>query len=140
MCDLTADQHRTFSCSTRSPSAARRFVDDHCCPEHGHLAKDALLLITSELVTNAVFYGKPPIAVQLCCLGTEIRLTVGDAGPGGTGLRIVAGIAREWGTTRLADSNAVWCRVPTGVIPEQREPETRARPTEERQESYTYQQ
>jgi two-component sensor histidine kinase len=151
MCDLTRDQHRTFSSSTRSPSAARRFVDYHCCPAHGHLAKDALLLITSELVTNAVFYGQPPISVQLCCLGTEIRLTVGDAGPGlpdeqgtsgrlGTGLRIVGGIAREWGTTRLTDRNEVWCRVPTGVIPEQREPGMPARPAEERQESYTHQQ
>lgn len=151
MCDLTPDQHRTFSCSTRSPSAARRFVDAQCCLEHGHLAKDALLLITSELVTNAVFYGQPPIVVQLSCLGTEIRLTVGDGGPGlpdeqgtsgrlGTGLRIVGGIAKEWGTTRLADGHAVWCRVPTGVLPAQRGPGIPLRPAPERHESYTHQQ
>jgi anti-sigma regulatory factor (Ser/Thr protein kinase) len=151
MCDLTTDQSRSFPSSTRSPSAARRFVDGHCCPGHGDLAKDALLLITSELVTNAVFYGKPPITVQLSCLGTEIRLTVGDAGPGlpdeqgtsgrqGTGLRIVGGIAREWGTARSAGCNEVWCRVPTGVIPEQREPGIPAQPTKQRQESYTHQQ
>jgi signal transduction histidine kinase len=151
MCDLTPDQHRTFSGSTRSPAVARRFVDDHCCAEHGHLAKDALLLITSELVTNAVCYGRPPITVQLCCLGTEIRLTVGDAGPGlpdeqgtsgrlGTGLRIVAGIAREWGSTRLAAGNEVWCRVPSGLLPAQRQPGVPARPAAERQEHYTHQQ
>lgn len=151
MCDLTPDQHRTFSTSTRSPSAARRFVDAHCCPEHSAFAQDALLLITSELVTNAVFYGQPPITVQLCCRGTEIRLVVGDAGPGlpdeqgtsgrlGTGLRIVAGIAKEWGTTRRAGSNEVWCRVPTGVIPAQRGPGIPARPAEERHHSYTHQQ
>ncbi len=109
-----------------------------------------MLLVTSELVTNAVFHGRAPITVQLCCHETEIRLTVGDAGPGlpdergksrllGTGLRIVAGIAKEWGTTSLAGSNEVWCRVPTGVIPAQRGPGIPGRRTGERHDSYTYQ-
>jgi hypothetical protein len=118
-------------------------VAGHCCATHGYLARDALMLITSELVTNAVLYGSPPITVQLCCHVTEVRLTVGDTGTWhpegqgpskglGTGLRIVAGIAKEWGTTPLADGKEVWCRVPTGVVPLQRTAETPAQLAVER--------
>src|SRR5512142_2242590 len=113
MCDVTADNCATYSDSVLTiPSAARTFVRTHGCPEHGTFVMGALELVTSELVTNSVLYGLPPITVQLCCLGTEVRLAVRDAGPTlpdeqgtsgglGLGLVIVAQIAREWGTTPL---------------------------------------
>jgi hypothetical protein len=150
MCELTPDQRASFSGSNQSPAFARSFVDGRCCPEHGHLARDALLLVTSELVTNAVLHGCPPITVQLRCHETEIQLTVGDAsgslpeeqgtsGRMGTGLRIVAGIAREWGTTPVAGGKEVWCRVPTGVVPAQRTPGASERRATQREDSFTHQ-
>lgn len=145
MCDLTPDQFVTFSDSLLGPSEARRFVGQHSCPEHGTMAVDALLLITSELVTNAVRYGEPPIVLRLSCLASEVRLSVSDAGPElpreqgtrgcpgetqarlqpedgkhgslGLGLVIVAQTSREWGTTPLAIGKEVWCRVSTGGPP-----------------------
>ena len=126
MCDLTPDQLTTFPDSRFSPLHARAFVREHACPEHGRAALDALMLVTSELVTNAVLCGAPPILVRLTCLGSEIHVTVGDTGiepPGGQGafagspigLLVVADVADEWGTTMLVSGKEVWCRVATGV-------------------------
>ena len=128
MCDLTPDQFATFPDSKFSPMHARAFVREHGCPEHASAALGARLLVTSELVTNAVLHGTPPISVQLRCLGAEVQVVVGDMGielpdrqgvPGcpGVGLRIVADVADEWGTTPLLSGKEVWCRIPTGVMP-----------------------
>jgi anti-sigma regulatory factor (Ser/Thr protein kinase) len=135
VCDLTPDLLVTFSASLAAPSEARTHVRKHGCPEHGALALDALLLITSELVTNAVQHGRPPIVFRLSCLTSEIRLSVSDEGPelpreqgtrgaphsagrlprvGGLGLVILDQTSREWGTTPLATGKEVWSFVPTG--------------------------
>lgn len=142
MCDLTPDLLVTFSASLTAPSEARSHVRQHGCPEHGALALDALLLITSELVTNALLHGQPPIVLRLSCLTSEIRLSVSDHGPDlpreqgtrgapgrteprltreergslGLGLAIVAKTSREWGTTPLPTGKEVWSLVPTGML------------------------
>ncbi|MGZ4520828.1 MAG: ATP-binding protein [Mycobacteriaceae bacterium] len=94
---------------------------------------EALQLATSELVTNAVLYGRSPIELQLRCWRSEVRLAVADAGvmldeesghPGGLGqgLRIISKISKSWGTTPLATGKEVWCVLATGMIPMQRRP------------------
>lgn len=144
MCDLTPDQRVTLSDSVRAPSDARNYVRQHGCPQHLIFAMDALLLITSELVTNAVRYGQPPIVLRLDCLISESRISVSDTGPDlprglaargdtgdprarlpregargslGMGLIIVAKASREWGTDPLTIGKEVWCRIPTGILP-----------------------
>lgn len=144
MCDVTPDDSVTYAASLASPTDARTYVRQHGCPAHAAIALDALLLIASELVTNAVRYGRPPIVLRLSCLVSEVRLSVADAGPGlpleqgrrprlgeteprlppeqgtcgglGLGLLIVAKVAREWGTAPLANGKEIWCRVPTGMV------------------------
>ena len=144
MCDVTPDHSVTFPDSLLAPTDARSFVRQEGCPTHAAIALDALLLITSELVTNAVRYGRPPIVLRLSCLVSEVRLSVTDTGPEtplehgrrprlgeteprfppgqgtrgglGLGLVIVATVAREWGTSPLPIGKEVWCRVPTGML------------------------
>lgn len=147
MCDLTPDQLVTLPDSDLAPFEARSYVRQHACAEHATIAMDALSLIISELVTNAVRHGRPPIVVRLSCLTSQVRLSVsdteprlprqqgrrgaGDSGPRlphapgtrgglGLGLVIVARVAQEWGTNPLAIGKEVWCRVPTGMLPVRR--------------------
>lgn len=126
MCDLTPDRSVLLSSgAARTVAQALDFVRRSVCPEHEETALGALLLVTDELVTNAVRHGRPPVTVHLSCQTDEVRLAVGDAGArfpdepgasGGLGLEIVAKTAREWGATPLAVGKQVWCRVPTGAL------------------------
>ena len=67
-------------------------------------------LALSELVTNAVVHGAPPIVVQVLATADRVRVSVTDASPsqpradetrldatGGRGLAIVAAVAGDWG-------------------------------------------
>ncbi|HEX6878037.1 MAG TPA: ATP-binding protein [Nocardioidaceae bacterium] len=136
MCDLTPDNLVTLSESELAPFEARSYVRQHACPEHATIALDALSLIASELVTNAVRHGQPPIVLRLSCLTSEVRLSVTDTGTRlprprlphaqgtrgglGLGLVIVARVAQEWGTIPLPLGKEVWCRIPTGMLPVRR--------------------
>jgi anti-sigma regulatory factor (Ser/Thr protein kinase) len=70
---------------------------------------DAMLLVTSELVTNGLRHGEPPVLLTLDRRGTRFRLTVTDrgsniprprvAGPeatGGRGLFLVSALSTAW--------------------------------------------
>ena len=128
MCHTTPDLSCALTSSLDSPYAARRFVREQRCADHGTLVTDALQLATSELVTNAVRYGRAPIDLQLSCQTNDVRLAVTDAGvlldeqsgrAGGLGigLRIVSQISKSWGTTPLATGKEVWCVLATGMMP-----------------------
>jgi len=67
-------------------------------------------LALSEVVTNAVVHGEPPIRVHVDATASHLEISVTDAGParpradetrldatGGRGLAIVAAVAGAWG-------------------------------------------
>ena len=106
-------QRVTLAESLRAPARARAWVAEQLgdVPE---LLLDDALLVTSELVTNAVRYGRPEITLGLARIANGVRIEVGDAGDslalpspsvpegnraGGRGLLIVASTAAEWGIT-----------------------------------------
>jgi len=79
--------------------------------------------VVTELVSNAVRYGRAPIGLSIQDLGDRIRIEVTHAGTGrprarfqprarGRGLQIVAAQADSWGTSE--DLSHVWVelRVP----------------------------
>ncbi|GGW54118.1 histidine kinase [Streptomyces lucensis JCM 4490] len=77
-------------------------------------------LILSELVTNAIRYGSPPVGVRLVhgrCLicevsdgsGTSPRLRrAATTDEGGRGLFLVAQFAQRWGTRYTARGKVIW--------------------------------
>ncbi|MFF4246792.1 SpoIIE family protein phosphatase [Streptomyces sp. NPDC001822] len=81
---------------------------------------DATELIVSELVTNAVRYGTPPVVLRLILdrgLICEIRdgsttapymKYAGAVDEGGRGLFIMSHLASLWGTRYAADGKTVW--------------------------------
>lgn len=103
---------------------ARRFVDDN----HVHLAPDVVddaKLLVSEIVTNAVLHGQPPVTLALRVDPPGLGVMVVDAGgaqpdasparpdpsqQSGRGLLIVAALASAWGIspTSPPPGKAVW--------------------------------
>ena len=106
-------QRVTLSESLRAPARARAWIAEHAHDLPEPLVDDALL-ITSELVTNAVRYGEPEIILSLALIPGGLRIEVSDRGEtlpllapmvppgnraGGRGLLIVASAATDWGIT-----------------------------------------
>ncbi|MFH8801290.1 SpoIIE family protein phosphatase [Streptomyces sp. NPDC017936] len=78
-------------------------------------------LMVSELVTNAIRYGRPPIQLRLVHEKNTLICEVSDSGSttphmrrarifdeGGRGLLLVAQLARRWGTRHSPTGKTVW--------------------------------
>jgi signal transduction histidine kinase/DNA-binding NarL/FixJ family response regulator len=106
----------------------RRTLDAWSIP--ASVIEDAVL-IGSELVTNAIVHGQPPIEMRLRRTGSEVSLEVSDAASfyprrrhptpdeeHGRGLGIVEVLVRDWGT-RITDSGkSVWCAIAIPPTPD----------------------
>jgi serine phosphatase RsbU (regulator of sigma subunit)/anti-sigma regulatory factor (Ser/Thr protein kinase) len=111
-------------------AAARRLVRD-AVSDSGELDSelmDAILLVTSELVTNGLRHGEPPVLLTVERIGPRLRLTVSDGGSkiprprmaspestGGRGLFLVSVLSTAWkiephGNERLGagQGTSVW--------------------------------
>ncbi len=79
-------------------------------------------LATSELVTNAVLHGRPPVDLRLRIEGSDALLEVRDRATyqprklrpdeddeHGRGMQIIAALAARWGTRPTEHGKAVWC-------------------------------
>lgn len=110
---------------------ARRFVRDRMLAwaspsADGHFVDD-LLVVTSELVTNAVLHGRGPIELSVALDDAVAEVTVTDSGGGhprlrpdepnaehGRGLVLVDALVDDWGVRRDDDSpetTTVWFRL-----------------------------
>jgi anti-sigma regulatory factor (Ser/Thr protein kinase) len=112
-------------------AAARAFVRGALDAQGGDRRLDDAVLMASELVTNAVTYGRGDMEVAVTASGGRVRVEVSQAsahggtphlkvpGPtdiGGRGLGIVDQLAEIWGTERgPGDQLRVWFELGTGV-------------------------
>lgn len=82
---------------------------------------EVLLLLTSELVTNAVRHGTGPVGVRVACGDEGVRVEVEDQSPtwpvvqavdrdalGGRGLVLVDGLCTSWGVLDGGAGKTVW--------------------------------
>ena len=115
--------------SSRQPGSvaeARRWVEAICRGWAPGSQPAALLLVTSELVTNAITHGEGVVVIDLAYEKGRVRIEVTDQGDApvirtstddpdlthGRGLQIVDALSRRWGTFRLLGSgNTVWADV-----------------------------
>ncbi|WP_147431993.1 ATP-binding SpoIIE family protein phosphatase [Motilibacter peucedani] len=99
----------------------------------GFEAVDAVVLLTDELVTNAVVHAQSPLRLQVRATGTYLRVSVTDESPrlpsprgngveegsqpldavpeGGRGLRLVDLLASRWGVEPLPVGKRIWFEV-----------------------------
>lgn len=94
----------------RAPAAARAFVEEAVADEHvSDAVRDDVVLIASELVTNALKSGATHITIDVDLSSERLLITVDDDGSGwptmlnaadddtsGRGLAIVDHLADEW--------------------------------------------
>ncbi|KAB1990482.1 SpoIIE family protein phosphatase [Streptomyces triticiradicis] len=80
-------------------------------------------LVVSELVTNAIRYGDPPLRLRLI-LGSALICEVSDSGStaphmrrartfdeGGRGLMMVAQLSERWGTRQTPGGKTIWAEI-----------------------------
>jgi anti-sigma regulatory factor (Ser/Thr protein kinase) len=110
----------------QTPARARTLAGEWLSDRIGTEAGFAAELIVSELVTNAVRYGTPPMSLRLI-LGRVLTIEVKDASPtsphlrhartldeGGRGLFIVSQLTDRWGTRRSPQGKTIWAETSRG--------------------------
>lgn len=100
-------------------------------------AVDTVLLVVSELVTNALVHTEGPVRLDLTLVNRRLRVAVADASPrtpvkptsigweatGGRGILLVEAMSAVWGSVPVSGGKQVWSEVtwpdddgpPTGV-------------------------
>lgn len=110
-------------CAVAARAAIRPWLEPHLRPER--LAD--VLLLTSELVTNAVRHGRATgpedrvrvrvsrrperVRIEVCDEGPGFPSAASDAGPAGMGLELVDRLASAWGTERHGGTTLAWFEV-----------------------------
>jgi two-component sensor histidine kinase len=107
----------------RMVQSARSFVRDRLPDEVTHETAETALLLTSELVTNAVIHARTAIEVGVTVTTNKVLITVhdedlgrpSDTDPGregGRGLGLVAAMSEDTATERhQGEGKTVWFRL-----------------------------
>lgn len=120
--ETRAEVSTVFPSVAASAASARRFVAGALhrwgCPDD---FMERVMLLTSELVTNAYRHARSETRVSVRCDGDHVRVEVRDTGGGGVelrpldtnrtdgrGLHIVDALADRWGHSSDRYGTAVW--------------------------------
>jgi anti-sigma regulatory factor (Ser/Thr protein kinase) len=125
-----ADLEITLPPDARSVRVARE-ATRQCLERFPSECAEVAAAIVSELVSNAIRHGSPPIRLLLSTQPTRITITVVDAGSAepvvknaapldqqGRGLEIVEALSDRWGVSHDKSGKAVWCEL--DVVPARR--------------------
>ena len=119
---MTADSRArlTLAPQTASAGLARRWLAEQLADSEVDLAETALLL-TSEIVTNAVLHARTPIDVAVQVAPGRVRIEVADRSPvlpvtkhyhtsaeTGRGLVLLEALASDWGVEAAPGGKVVW--------------------------------
>jgi signal transduction histidine kinase len=122
---MKTEFHLPLSVVTGS-AIARRLVERAFAGRRHHAQLEDALIVTTELVENALRHTPPGSHLRLCVRPGVARIEVTDrsvaapivrssgyAGAGGRGMRLVQAIARRWGVERTTDGKVVWAELET---------------------------
>jgi two-component sensor histidine kinase len=116
-----AEQKRVIQLPRDMPAVrtARHATEEWIGDDRPEL-RSAVAAVVTEMVSNAIRYGRPPIRVELTRSPDIVRMVVSDEGGGaphqrepgaggGWGLHIVERLASRWGVG--AGSTEVWAEI-----------------------------
>jgi anti-sigma regulatory factor (Ser/Thr protein kinase) len=116
MCGITERAELRLPLDSTAPSVAREFTRRSRCSAHGAEMLDDSLLLISELVTNSLRHGGPPIVLALDCDGDAVHVRVRDGEPtlpephdaddsaeSGRGMTLVELLSSTWGAEPVVD-------------------------------------
>jgi DNA-binding response OmpR family regulator len=114
----------TLAPELSSVRQARRLVQNVLRDWSREDVADEVVLLTSELVTNAIVHARSEVLLTLVPVGPRVRVEVADSGIGnllfrepdeesvnGRGLLLVEEISRMWGTSADEQRKTVWFEV-----------------------------
>ena len=120
MCEATPRAEHMLPMRRTAPSLARDFARRSGCTKHALEVLDDAMLLISELVTNSVLHGGPPIVLAIECDGEGLHVRVRDGSSvaptaasagqddeSGRGLSLVQLISSTWGVEPVADDYGV---------------------------------
>ena len=115
------EEARFYRCGSPGLTATRHFVVDTLRLWGFHRLVDDVLLVVSELATNAVIHARSDFIVSLSSHDDAVRVSVRDSSlalpvlrnppptsVSGRGLILVASIAQRWGIEPVSDGKVVW--------------------------------
>jgi DNA-binding NarL/FixJ family response regulator len=118
----------TLPASLTSGKAARMFVADRLGAWKLDHLLDTTLLLTTELVTNAVVHAGSPVSVTVRRALDRLRVEVADMGGGaltlrevdqdsvgGRGLMLIEALSTAWGTSAFETGKLVWFELPSST-------------------------
>jgi two-component sensor histidine kinase len=116
--------HPELSAARAARQLAARTAADWRLP----LDREALAVVVSELVTNAIRHGAQPMRMRFRRLPFGVRVEVEDARGGfdgrlpdpsssSLGLRIVATLTRAWGVEPRQRGKVVWAELESASVP-----------------------
>ena len=121
MCQSTPRAELELPVAREAPALAREFLRGSTCAEHHSEVVDDAVLLVSELVTNSVLHGGPPVVVAVDCDEATLQVRVRDGSPAlpaprdaaqsdenGRGLALVAEMSADWGVDTQEDGKHVW--------------------------------
>jgi anti-sigma regulatory factor (Ser/Thr protein kinase) len=116
----------TFPASPASPRAARRFVRAVLPAAPDAEFTDTVLLLVTELVTNAIVHARSPVRVSVAVDDSRLRVAVYDYAPqppirrppseealNGRGLLLVERLSDRWGFDAGPSGKSVWFEIGT---------------------------
>lgn len=106
-----------------SAALARQFTRSTLASWQSPGSHDDIVLVVSELVTNALLHGHGTPVVRLLDGDDRVRVEVCDDSPllpvshrvtptSGLGLRVVEQLSSAWGASRRGRGKVVWCELP----------------------------
>jgi len=121
-------EHLSLDPVPASVRTARKFVRDVLGSFDADV-RDTAVLLSSELVTNAILHAHTPVQLGMVVDGEHLLVCVADRlpgdvlaphdhsrdRPGGRGLALVADLSDRWGTTSFTGGKTVWFTLPVAL-------------------------